>query len=149
MQDLILVENISEILKQKRNEAGLSLEELAERTGFDSKYIELIETGRLSTIPHSNSFVTIAEALNIEKDEMYITSYSELYELFEKNNIQMCGILLSARIKELIIRLVTNLSLESIYESSESPFHLDRLITMNLLLKEFRIEEMNREKKIT
>ncbi len=55
-------------LKLMRREAGLSQEELGERSGLHSTYISLLERGRYS--PSLDAIAAIASALGVKPHEL-------------------------------------------------------------------------------
>src|SRR5699024_5692455 len=53
-----------------RNELGLSLQALGDKTGFTKSYISMIENGKLKTLPQSETLKKLADGLNIEHEYM-------------------------------------------------------------------------------
>lgn len=60
--------NVGEMIKKKREEAGFSVQELAEKTGFSSAILTQIENRMIS--PQLGAIVEIANALNLSVSEI-------------------------------------------------------------------------------
>jgi transcriptional regulator with XRE-family HTH domain len=60
-------------IKELRRSKGMSQEALAEKTGISSKYISSIERGKEN--PTLDTFIKLADALNIELSEVFNFSH--------------------------------------------------------------------------
>jgi transcriptional regulator with XRE-family HTH domain len=77
METLMSVEPaIGEMLKARRKELGLTLAELAERTGMSVNGISKIETGN-QTNPSWETVVTLCKSLGVTPDYFYLPEPSE------------------------------------------------------------------------
>jgi len=67
-----------EILREKRNQLGLSQEALASKSGFHRTYISMLERGKKS--PSLSTLTKLAKALNVKLSQII----SELEELINE-----------------------------------------------------------------
>lgn len=65
-------------VKQKRIESNLTQEELAEKTDLSVGYIGMIERGK--RVPSLDTFVIIADELNVTADELLYSSIKKSYQ---------------------------------------------------------------------
>ncbi len=73
--------SIFEELKSAREEKGLSLQDIAQRTHIRLDFLQALEEGNLGKIPHVYDklfFQTYLRVLGIEDEEKYIKAYREL-----------------------------------------------------------------------
>ena len=63
----IIREAFARVLRQKRNELGLSQEELGFRAGIAMRYVSLLETGKRQ--PTLSTLASISKSLNITLSE--------------------------------------------------------------------------------
>jgi len=63
------LEKFTKKLRQLREDAGISQEELAARAGLDRSYISLVERGRRS--PTVNTLAKIAAVLSVEIKDFF------------------------------------------------------------------------------
>ncbi|NLH17565.1 MAG: LexA family transcriptional regulator [Phycisphaerae bacterium] len=58
--------SLGKILRSKREEAGLTLDEIAIKTGFSKPYISTIETGRVKNPPSDDLLIKLEQVLGFE-----------------------------------------------------------------------------------
>lgn len=78
-----------ELIKEKRNELGLSQQDLAEQSGINVNTLKTIETGRANTT-YENA-LKIAEVLDLFVDDIYIKDYKDTKVIAIANNKGGCG----------------------------------------------------------
>lgn len=61
-------ESFGSNMRELRNDKGLSLQQLGDKTGFTKSYISMIENGRLKALPQSETLKKLADGLNIEHE---------------------------------------------------------------------------------
>jgi len=74
-----VMELLAENLKKNRRKCGFSQEKLAEEAGVSTHYVSMIEIKR--NFPKSKIIERLAEALNIEVHELFLTPHSPADEL--------------------------------------------------------------------
>src|SRR4051794_41974510 len=65
-----MVEALGPKLRRQRRRLGLTLDELAGRTGISKPYLSLIETGRVPNPPSDEKLVRLGEALGLPSGEV-------------------------------------------------------------------------------
>lgn len=65
-------------VRQKRIESNLTQEELAEKTDLSVGYIGMIERGK--RVPSLDTFVMLADELNVTADELLSNSIKKAYQ---------------------------------------------------------------------
>lgn len=78
--------NISEMIKQKRSEMGLSFRQLSEKTGVSHTYIRDVENGKYAA--SFDNAIKIAQVLDLELQNVIVETYQSqlrgiLFELIE------------------------------------------------------------------
>lgn len=63
-------EIFGKIIKEIRNQQGISQEELSDRTGLDRSYLSQIENGKKS--PSLSTILRISRALNLKTSELLL-----------------------------------------------------------------------------
>jgi len=58
--------SLGQIIRQKREELGLTLDEVSNRTGYSKPYLSTIETGRVKNPPADELLVKLEKLLNFE-----------------------------------------------------------------------------------
>src|SRR3954465_15836256 len=68
--DLIMLEAIGPKLRRQRRRLGLTLDELAGRTGISKPYLSLIETGRVPNPPSDEKLRRLETTLGFSSGEL-------------------------------------------------------------------------------
>src|SRR3954465_2597994 len=68
--DLIMLEAIGTKLRRQRRRLGLTLDELAGRTGISKPYLSLIETGRVPNPPSDEKLRRLEQTLGFPANEL-------------------------------------------------------------------------------
>lgn len=79
-KSVIAIEPLGEKLKRMRNEAKLSLEDLAQRTGVQQKYLLALEGGRYDNLPGD---VYVRSFLKRYADVLQV-SHARVYQLYDQ-----------------------------------------------------------------
>ena len=59
--------SLGQIIRKRRQELGLTLDEVAARTGFSKPYLSTVETGKVNNPPSDNCLVKLEDEMQCEK----------------------------------------------------------------------------------
>jgi len=85
--------SLGQIIRQKREELGLTLDEVSHRTGYSKPYLSTIETGRVKNPPADELLIKLEELLGFEQGLLVHVAHMEklpadMREAFEKSQAE-------------------------------------------------------------
>ena len=100
-----MLPNFGEIIRKRRKELGLTIEQLAEKADVSDGLISLLERKRLKDIKISN-LQKIANALNLDVSDFFISKKADYYTVSIVNQLSNLTIDKKRKILEIIIKLI-------------------------------------------
>ena len=96
---------IGQVIREQRNRARMTLEEVAKRTGYSKPYLSTVETGRVKNPPSDDLLRKLEEVLDFEKGLLVQMAHLErlpadMREMIETNRAE------NAQLRELIRKVV-------------------------------------------
>ena len=100
-----MLPNFGKIIRKRRKELGLTIEQLAEKADVSDGLIFLIERGKLKDIKISN-LIKITDALNIKLSNLFTEQVNDALTLQVLSEIQLIPKSRKEKILKLILELI-------------------------------------------
>jgi phage repressor protein C with HTH and peptisase S24 domain len=76
-KDKLSVMSLGQILRERREKLNLTLDQVANKTGFSKPYLSTIETGKVNNPPSDTLLKKLERILKFEKDELLYIAHKE------------------------------------------------------------------------
>lgn len=100
-----MLPDFGEIIRKRRKELGLTIEQLAEKADVSDGLISLLERKKLKDIKMSN-LQKIANALNLNISDFFITKKVDYYTISVVNQLSKISYEKRHKILEILLKLI-------------------------------------------